>query len=148
MLGTAFSSITSNEGIPGRILDSKIRRGDLLDIELDHHLFGDLPAFAGTVLQALKPVLHFGDTAFEPIRQRFIGKRGTEPSSGNAGYWRLAALCWPRGRPKRTNKLFIAIDVVVSVSSAGASEVVRLSECSHKPLANLQGAGRRDPTPR
>src|SRR6185503_19685209 len=30
--------------------DSKVGRGELLDVELDHHLFGSLPAFAGALL--------------------------------------------------------------------------------------------------
>ena len=55
--------------------DSKIRRGDLLDVEFDHHVFGDLPAFGGTILQAIETVLHLGDAAFEPCGQGFIGKR-------------------------------------------------------------------------
>ena len=60
---------------PGADRDGKIWRGDLLDIELDHHVFGDLPAFGGTILQAVETILHLGDPAFEPRSQGFIGER-------------------------------------------------------------------------
>ena len=43
--------------------DGEVWRGDLLDIEFDHHVFGDLPAFGGTILQAVETILHLGDAA-------------------------------------------------------------------------------------
>ena len=61
-------------GHPGADRDGEVRRGDLLDIELDHHVFGDLPAFGGTILQAVETVLHLGNAAFEPGGQGFIGE--------------------------------------------------------------------------
>ena len=54
--------------------DREVWRGDLLDIELDHHVFGDLPAFGGTILQAVETILHLGDPPFEPGGQSFIGE--------------------------------------------------------------------------
>ena len=54
--------------------DGKIGCCDLLDVELKHHVLGDLPALAGTILQTRKPVLHFGNPAFEPRCQGFIGQ--------------------------------------------------------------------------
>ena len=75
MLGTAASSSTSRAGIPGRIEIGEIRRGDLLQFEFDHDVFGDLPAFGGTILQAFETVLHLGNAAFESRCQGFIGKR-------------------------------------------------------------------------
>ena len=66
MLGTAASSSTSRDGHPGSDRHGKVGCGDLLDIELDHHVFGDLPAFGGTILQAIETVLHLGNAALEP----------------------------------------------------------------------------------
>ena len=63
--------------------DRKVRRCDLLDIELDHHVFGDLPAFGGTILQPLKPVLHLGDAALEPRGQGLIGERRADDRRDN-----------------------------------------------------------------
>ena len=54
--------------------DREIGGGDLFQIEFDHHVFSDLPAFGGTILQALKPVLHLGDAALEPGCQGFVGQ--------------------------------------------------------------------------
>ncbi len=47
---------------------------DLFQIELDHHVLGDLPAFGGTILQALEPILHLGDATLEPRCQGLVGK--------------------------------------------------------------------------
>ena len=55
--------------------DREIRRRDLFQIKLDHHVLGDLPTFGGNILQALEPVLHLGDAALEPGCQGFIGQR-------------------------------------------------------------------------
>ena len=60
---------------PGPDRDGKVRRGDLLDFQLDHDVFGDPPAFGGTILQPVKPVLHHRDPALEPCGQGFIGQR-------------------------------------------------------------------------
>ena len=54
--------------------DRKVRRSDLLQIELDHHVLGDLPAFGGTILQAVETSLHVGDPAFEPCCKGFVGE--------------------------------------------------------------------------
>ena len=47
---------------PGPDRDCEVRRGDLLDVQLDHDVFGDPPAFGGTILQTIKAVLHLGYT--------------------------------------------------------------------------------------
>ena len=62
-------------GHPGADRDCEIRCGDLLQFEFDHDVFGDLPAFGGTILQAFETVLHLGNAAFESRCQGFIGKR-------------------------------------------------------------------------
>ena len=62
-------------GHPGSDRDCKIRRGDLLQVEFDHDVFGDLPPFGGTILQAVETVLHLGNPTFEPGCQGFIGQR-------------------------------------------------------------------------
>ena len=47
-----------------------------VNVELDHHLFSDLPRrLPGAILQPIKAVLHLGDTAFEPSGEGLIGKR-------------------------------------------------------------------------
>jgi hypothetical protein len=33
-----------------------------------------LPAFGGTILQPLEPILHLGDAALGPRRQGFVGQ--------------------------------------------------------------------------
>ena len=53
---------------------------DLFQVELDHHVLRDLPAFGSTILQALEPVLHFGDAALEPSCQGFVGQFRTDDS--------------------------------------------------------------------
>ena len=62
-------------GHAGPDRDREIRGRDLLQIELDHHVLGDLPSFGGSILQAVETVLHLGDSAFEPGGEGFIGKR-------------------------------------------------------------------------
>jgi hypothetical protein len=42
-----------------------VRCCELLQIELDHHVFGDLPLFGGPILEVVKAPLHVGDTALE-----------------------------------------------------------------------------------
>ena len=54
--------------------DRKVRRGDLLQVELDHHVLGDLPAFGGAILQAVETLLHVGNPAFEPCGQGLVGE--------------------------------------------------------------------------
>lgn len=61
-------------GHAGTDRDREIGRGDLFQIEFDHHILGDLPAFGGTILQPLEPILHLGDAALEPRRQGFVGQ--------------------------------------------------------------------------
>ena len=72
------------------------------------------------------------------LRQKPAG----HPSGGVYLSGALAARSMGRTEPTGS---FITIGVVVSMSSVGASEVVWLSECSHKPLAN-PGDRRCDPT--
>ena len=74
MLGTAASSITSRGGHARADRDREVRRGDLLQIQLDHHVLGDLPAIGGTILQAVKPSLHVGNPAFEPSYKGFVSE--------------------------------------------------------------------------
>src|SRR5690242_655143 len=59
------------------LCDRRIPRSGLylLDLELDHHVFGDLPAFGGTILQALETLMHLGNAAFEPGGESLIGQR-------------------------------------------------------------------------
>jgi hypothetical protein len=59
-------------GHAGPDRDREIGCRDLFHIKLDHHVFGDLPAFGGTILETIKPVLHFGDPALESCCQGFI----------------------------------------------------------------------------
>ena len=61
--------------MPGTDRDRKVRRGDLFQIQFDHHVLGDLPAFGRAVLQPVEAVLHLGNPAFEPCCQGFVGKR-------------------------------------------------------------------------
>ena len=68
---------------PGPDRDRKVRRGDLLDFQLDHDVFGDPPAFGGTILQAVETVLHLGDPALEAGRQGFIGERRADNRRDN-----------------------------------------------------------------
>ncbi|HEX9073820.1 MAG TPA: hypothetical protein VF852_17955 [Pseudolabrys sp.] len=60
-----------------------MRRSNLLHIELDHHVLGDLPAFSSTILQAIETVLHLSDPALEPDRQGFIGERRAHDGRDN-----------------------------------------------------------------
>jgi hypothetical protein len=62
-------------GHPGTDRNREIGRGDLFQIELDHHVLGDLPALGRSIVQAFKTVLHFGNSAFEPCCQGFIDQR-------------------------------------------------------------------------
>ena len=66
MLGTAASSITIRAGIPGRIEAVKSGAESLFEIQVDHHIFGDLPALGGAILQAVQARLHFRDAALKP----------------------------------------------------------------------------------
>ena len=59
---------------PGTDRDCEVRRGNLLQIEFDHHVLGNLPALGGTILQAIKTILHLGDPALEPGCKSFIGE--------------------------------------------------------------------------
>jgi len=47
---------------------------DLFQIELNHHVLGDLSALGCAILQALEPVLHLSDANLEPACQSFIGQ--------------------------------------------------------------------------
>ena len=73
MLGTGFIEHEERRHA-GTDRHSEIGCRDLFQIELDHHVLGDLPAFGGTILQALEPVLHLGDAALEPGCQSFVGQ--------------------------------------------------------------------------
>jgi hypothetical protein len=59
--------------------DREIRRGDLLQIKLDHHVLGNLPAFEGSILQA-------GNPAFEPCYKGFAAAKTAElqPGAGHS----------------------------------------------------------------
>jgi len=63
----------------------KIRSHNLLQVELDHHVLGDLPAFGGPVLQPVQAPLHLLDAALEAGGQGLIGKGGTDIVSSSAG---------------------------------------------------------------
>ena len=73
MLGTAASS-RINSGHSRADRDGEVGRCDLLQVELDHHGLGDLPAFGGTILQTRRSFLHFSDPPLEPRGQGFIGE--------------------------------------------------------------------------
>ena len=73
MLGTGFIEHEERRHA-GTDRHSEIGCRDLFQIELDHHVLGDLPAFGSAILQALKPVLHFSDAALEPCCQGLIGE--------------------------------------------------------------------------
>ena len=62
---------------PGADRGGKVRRSELFQIKLDHHVFGDLPAFGGPVLQTVQARLHFRDAALEPCGQGLdrLGRR-------------------------------------------------------------------------
>jgi hypothetical protein len=47
---------------------------ELFQIELDHHVFGNLPALGGAILHALKSAFYLGDAALEPVSQGFVGQ--------------------------------------------------------------------------
>ena len=74
MLGTAASSMHHQGGQAGADRDRKIGRGDLLQVELDHHVLGDLAPFGGPVLQPVEPVLHLGNPGFEACCQGFVSE--------------------------------------------------------------------------
>jgi hypothetical protein len=50
----------------------EIRCSDLFQIKFDHHVFGDLPALGGTILQTIETILHLGNAALKPCSQGFI----------------------------------------------------------------------------
>ena len=52
----------------------KVGRGELFEIKLNHHVFGDLPALDGPILQPVEAVLHFGNAGLEPGGQGLIGQ--------------------------------------------------------------------------
>ena len=55
--------------------DCKIRRRELLEVEVDHDVLGDLAPLRSPVLKAIEPVLHVGKPAFEASGEGFIHKR-------------------------------------------------------------------------
>ena len=59
----------------------KIGGREFLQVQLDHHVLGDLTAFGGPILQPVEPVLHLGDPAFEPGGQGFVGQGRPENGS-------------------------------------------------------------------
>src|SRR5262249_55436946 len=65
--------------------DRKVRRGDLLQVEFDHHVLSDLPAFGGSILQAIETPLHVGDATFETCGQCLISKGRTDYGGDDLG---------------------------------------------------------------
>ena len=61
---------------PGADRGGKVGRRELFEIKLDHHIFGDLSALGGPVLQTVPARLHFRDAALEPGGQGLIGEGG------------------------------------------------------------------------
>src|SRR5262245_58893867 len=80
MLGTAASSSTTRLGMPGRI--ETVKSGAVIFFRSSSTITSLAISLrlAGTVLQALEPVLHFGNPAFEPGYQGFIGEGRTNDS--------------------------------------------------------------------
>ena len=65
-------------GHSGPYRGGKVRGRQFLQVELDHHVLGDLAAFGGPILQPAKPVLHFRDAALEARGQGLIGQGGPD----------------------------------------------------------------------
>ena len=65
--------MTISAGIPGRMEAVKSGACKLLQVQLDHGVFGDLPALGGPILHAVKPILHFGNAQLETLGQRLVG---------------------------------------------------------------------------
>ena len=84
MLGTAASSITISAGMPGRMEAVKSGAWIFLQVEIDHHVLGDLATLGGSVLQAIKAILHLGNATLEPGGQGLIGQGG--PDNGGKDF--------------------------------------------------------------
>ena len=72
---------------PGADRGGKVGRRELFQIELDHHVFGDLSALGGAVLQTVQARLHFRDAAIEPGGQGLIGEGG--PNDGREDFMQV-----------------------------------------------------------
>jgi hypothetical protein len=62
----------------------KVGCRELFQIKLDHHIFGDLPALGGPVLQALPPRLHLPNAALKSCGQGLVGEGG--PNDGTEDF--------------------------------------------------------------
>ena len=58
--------------MPGRIEAVKSGASSFLQVELDHHILGDLPAFRSPILQPAQPAFHIGKAALEARRQGLV----------------------------------------------------------------------------
>ncbi len=76
MEGISFSLITTRDGKPDRKEAVKSGASSFFKSSSVINLFGDLPAFGGSILQPPEPVLHFANPALQPRGERLIGKGG------------------------------------------------------------------------
>ena len=65
-------------GQSGSNRNGKVRGRQFPQVQLDHHVLGDLTPFRGAVLQPVQPPLHVGDPALEPHSHGLIGQRGPD----------------------------------------------------------------------
>ena len=72
---------------PGADRGGKVGCRELFQIKLDHHVFGDLSALGGPVLQTVPARLHFRDAALEPGGQGLIGEGG--PNDGREDFMQV-----------------------------------------------------------
>ena len=75
MLGMAPSSITVRAGVLARM--EAVKSGPVVfQVELDHHVLGDLTPFEGPVLKPPQSVFLFGNPALQARRQGFVLQGG------------------------------------------------------------------------
>jgi hypothetical protein len=61
----------------------KVRRGDLLQVEVDDYILGNPPPFGSSILQAVKPFLHLRDATLEAGGWGLIGMGGADYGRDN-----------------------------------------------------------------
>ena len=78
MLGTVSSSSTNSAGMPGRI--ETVKSGAVIFFRSSSTItsLAICRRLAGTILQALEPVLHLGNAALEPCGEGLIGEGRTD----------------------------------------------------------------------
>jgi hypothetical protein len=81
--GKRRSGAISSVGRPGRTETEKIGRRNCFNVELEHHLFGDLAALGRPILEPSETVLHFADTIFETPDKGLIAYGGADNGSNH-----------------------------------------------------------------